>query len=123
MSKIRGAILFALMARGWCVPRAFCQTETATISGRVTNRSGATVAGAEIHLENLEQVTVRTAHSNKDGIYAFSNVPPGPYRISVRKAGFRRVEGIDIVVNVQDRQEENIQLQARSIADYILARR
>ena len=42
--------------------------------------------------------------------------------MSVRKAGLRWVELVDIVVIVQDRLQENLQLQARSIAYYILAK-
>jgi iron complex outermembrane receptor protein len=68
---------------------AAAQTGT-TVSGKVTLDTGEPMAGAAVQLEELKR-EVRTA---ADGTYAFTNVPPGDYHVSVRAEGYstRRTE-------------------------------
>src|SRR5713226_8030164 len=44
------------------------QTETATVSGLVTDRTGATVPAADVHLQSVERGTVTTTTTNDAGI-------------------------------------------------------
>ncbi|MBM3818595.1 MAG: TonB-dependent receptor [Acidimicrobiia bacterium] len=62
-----------------------------TVSGRLTDSlSGAPIPGAVILLEELRRETT----SGTDGTFAFDNVPPATYHLSVRLRGFsgRRTE-------------------------------
>jgi hypothetical protein len=90
------------------------QTESAKISGLVVDASGAVVDDAQILLTNIEQGTTTSAVTNHAGIYVLPSVRPGQYRISARKAGFKTVDVLGVVVNVQDRLEENFRLQLGS---------
>jgi hypothetical protein len=113
------AKLLTLMAV--CVPSviSIAQTENARVSGLVTDSSAAVVADADVLLQNSEQGTTTTVATNRAGIYVFPSVRPGQYRISVRKNGFKSVDVLGIVVNVQDRIEENIRLQPGSVTESI----
>jgi hypothetical protein len=104
-----------------CVPCAIviAQTESARISGLVTDSSGAVVDSAVILLQNTEQGTSSTVTTNHAGFYVLPGVRPGQYRISVRKNGFRSVDVLGIVVNVQDRIEENFKLQPGSVTESV----
>jgi hypothetical protein len=104
-----------------CVSRAMlsAQTESARISGLVTDSSGAVIAGADIMLQNTEQGTTSAVTTNSAGIYVLPSVRPGQYRISVRKDGFRSVDVLGVVVNVQDRIEENVRLQPGSVSESV----
>jgi hypothetical protein len=95
------------------------QTESARISGVVTDPSGAVVVDAEIILTNVEQGTSSTVVTNHAGIYVLPSVRPGQYRMSARKDGFKTVDVLGVVVNVQDRLEENFRLQAGSRTESI----
>jgi hypothetical protein len=95
------------------------QTESAKISGLVTDSSGAVVAGADVLLQNTEQGTTSTVMTNNEGIYVLPSVRPGQYRISVKKDGFRSVDVLGMVVNVQDRIEENVRLQPGSVSESV----
>jgi hypothetical protein len=95
------------------------QTETATISGLVTDVTGGVVAGAEVKLQSVERGTIAAATSNDAGIYVFANVHPGQYQISVHKAGFRQVDLLGMIVNVQDHIEQNFRLQVGSVAESV----
>src|ERR1700704_966874 len=62
---------------------------TGTISGQVTDASGAAVVGATITLTDSSQGVVRTTTANDEGRYVLVNVPPGTYTLAVNKTGFR----------------------------------
>jgi Carboxypeptidase regulatory-like domain len=60
-----------------------------SVSGTVTDSSGAIVAGAAVKLTDKATNTPRSANSNDQGRYFFANVPPGEYEVTVSKTGFR----------------------------------
>src|SRR6267378_2770046 len=95
------------------------QTETATVSGLVTDRTGATVPGTEVRLQSVERGTVTTTATNDAGIYVFPSVHPGEYQISLHKQGFKQVDLLNLVVNVQDHIEQNFRLEVGSVAESV----
>src|SRR5258705_6447936 len=60
---------------------AFAQFEKGTISGVVTDATGALVVGADVKATSASSGAVRTAVTNDSGIYTLSNLPPGTYEI------------------------------------------
>ena len=98
---------------------AMAQTETATISGLITDNTGAVVPGAEVNLQSVERGSATSATTNNAGIYVFASVHPGPYQLAVHKAGFKQVDFLGLVVNVQDHIEQNFRLQVGSISESI----
>jgi Carboxypeptidase regulatory-like domain len=67
----------------------FAQEVTATITGTVTDPSGAAVAGATVTAISVERGTKYTADTNESGIYRIPYLPVGNYDLCVEKAGFR----------------------------------
>src|SRR5579884_841820 len=63
-----------------------------TVSGQVTDESGAAVPGAEIKLVDLSTSSAQTTLSNETGRYSFASVPPGQYNITFSKNGFANFE-------------------------------
>lgn len=61
------------------------------ISGLVRDPSLAAVGGALVSVANEDTGFLRTAVSKSDGIYSVSALPPGSYKITVRREGFRTV--------------------------------
>src|SRR5260370_16857020 len=57
------------------------QTETATVSGLITDDTGAVVPGAEVKLLSVLRGTLTDAKTNDAGIYVFASVQPGMYQI------------------------------------------
>ena len=68
---------------------------TSSVSGQVTDTSGAIVVGASVTLTDITTGSPRTVTTNDAGRYQFSNVAPGNYDITVERAGFAkaRVQG------------------------------
>ncbi len=90
------------------------QTETAVVSGLVTDSQGAIVPGAEVQLRSVQRGSAQIVSTNGAGIYVFANVQPGSYQITVRKQGFNQVDLLGMIVNVQDHVEQNFKLQLGS---------
>ena len=95
------------------------QTETATVSGLITDNSGAVVPSADVKLESVERGIVQIVSTNSTGIYMFATVQPGRYQITVQKPGFRQVDFLGLIVNVQDHIEQNFRLQLGSVSESI----
>ncbi len=91
------------------VPRAWCQ-DNATITGTVSDSSGAVVPNAEVSLTNPATNQTRKVTSNTAGAYRFANVGVGTYTLNVDAQGFQKYSKTGIVVNVAQTLEENVAL-------------
>jgi hypothetical protein len=60
----------------------------ASVSGRVTDRSGAVIAGAQITARQTETNLTATTETDGGGRFRFPYLKVGPYELSVRQAGF-----------------------------------
>ncbi|MGH2395587.1 MAG: carboxypeptidase-like regulatory domain-containing protein, partial [bacterium] len=90
---------------------AWSQTDTATLSGLITDPQGRVVPGVEVVVTNLDTNVSASRTTNEAGLYVVSGLKPGRYRVSYAKQGFRKVDLVDLVLNVQDALSRNLQLQ------------
>jgi hypothetical protein len=111
-------VLAALVLLIAAVP-AIAQSELATVFGRVTDPSGAVVAGAEVEVRNVDTGISVTSATNSDGLYTVPSLHPGHYVISVHKPGFRSVSATGLELNVQDNVARNFSLQVGSTAESV----
>src|SRR6185295_5263962 len=65
---------------------------TGSISGVVTDSSGAVVEGAQVTITNQGNNSARVATTNSSGFYSVPNLVPGQYSITVEKSGFKPVK-------------------------------
>ena len=75
---------------------ASAQLGTATISGNVTDPTGAIVVGASVTAVNNATGFRRQTTSNELGQYNLPGLTPGSYSLTVEFTGFRRAELRDI---------------------------
>jgi Carboxypeptidase regulatory-like domain len=95
------------------VPSARGQ-DNSTITGTVTDASGAVVPNASLSLTNNATSQVREVTSNSDGAYRFPNVGIGRYTLVCTGQGFQKYSKTDIVVNVVQTLQENVVLAVGS---------
>lgn len=71
------------------ITTAYAQTSRGTVSGVVTDASGAAVAGATVDLTNRQTNVSRSTNTNESGLYRFDSVDPGLHDVSAQFTGFR----------------------------------
>ena len=60
-----------------------------TITGRVTDQSGAVVPGATVTVTDVATKISKTSTSNKEGLFVFVDMGPAVYDVGVVKEGFK----------------------------------
>jgi hypothetical protein len=78
------------------------QTERATLSGRVVDRSNAVIRGATVTVTNIGTSASAKTTTNGEGLYFVPNLPPGQYRLRVEMEGFESLLRPDVTLQVQD---------------------
>jgi hypothetical protein len=95
------------------VSALFGQT-TSTITGTVTDKSGAVVSAAAVRVTNVETDVTREATTDADGTFSVPLLPPGRYRVQVQKEGFRPIvrDNLTLEVNQVARLDFALELGA-----------
>jgi outer membrane receptor protein involved in Fe transport len=76
----------------------FAQTSRGTVSGVVTDPSGAVIQGANVTLTNTATQVERSTVTNAEGAYRFDAVDLGDYSVKIVAKGFGEVTKINIDV-------------------------
>jgi Carboxypeptidase regulatory-like domain len=92
---------------------------TASISGTVTDPSGAVVAGATVTATNVDTGVATTLTTNAQGFYSFQSLPLGNYTISVQQSGFKGYAQTGLVLDVNSALVIDVQLQVGSTAEKV----
>ena len=95
------------------------QVDTGSITGTVTDASGAVVSGAKVTLTNEGTGTVLSTLTGADGIYDFSPVRIGTYKLDASANGFKTVVQNHIAVDVSARVPVNFKLQPGAITETV----
>jgi hypothetical protein len=84
-------------------PLVHAQAGQATLTGTVTDPSGAIIPGAKATLIDEATKTQRTAIADKSGSISFVAIPPATYDVLVEATGFKpaRTNGIAVHINDQ----------------------
>ena len=82
---------------------SFSQDTRGTITGRITDPSGAVLAGASVTVRNSAMGTTAALQTKNDGIYRATLLQPGLYNIEVTAPGFKKAVRPKIEVRVADR--------------------
>jgi Carboxypeptidase regulatory-like domain len=95
------------------------QTESATISGRISDTQGLAVSGARVSATNVSTGVGHTTETNAEGFYNIPGLPPGPYRVIVEKEGFAQIVKPDVQLHVQDDIGINFSLRIGSVMESV----
>ena len=64
---------------------------SASLTGTVTDASGAVVAGAAVTCRNSQTGLAFNANTNQDGVFRFPDLPNGQYEVTVVQPGFEKL--------------------------------
>ena len=98
-SRFYFPLLTVLVIAVLAAPHSYAQSSG--LSGVVTDETGGVLPGAEITVLNEANGLQRTILSNDEGLYVFTQLPPGTYTLSATQPGFQSVtvEGVRLLVN------------------------
>jgi hypothetical protein len=92
---------------------------TASISGTVTDSSGAVVPGATVTATNVDTSITTTQTSNGQGFYSFQSLALGTYTIDVQKAGFKAYRQTGLVLDVNSALVADVKLQVGQASEKV----
>ena len=95
------------------------QSTYGSITGSVTDSSGAAIAAANVTLTNAGTSEKRTQPTNADGQYSFVNLIPGEYRIDVEKEGFKHSSMSNIAVQVNQASKIDVSLPVGQVSETV----
>ena len=92
----------------------FSQAYFGTVSGEITDPTGAVVPGAKVVLTDQAKGFVFNAKTDSSGRYLFPSIPPGVYTVSVEMEGFQKEVRTGIKVDVTENATANLRLKVAS---------
>src|SRR5262249_30986538 len=95
------------------------QLGTATISGVISDSTGATVAGASITAVHAETGFRRQTASNPIGQYNLPGLTPGQYDLTVEFQGFKKAEQKGLILQVDQNARIDISLEVGQITEKV----
>jgi hypothetical protein len=110
--------LLALIVLTASASRLSAQT-AGTISGHVSDSSGAAIPGATISLTNLEKRSERSTVTTTAGDYTFTEVPVGTYKLKATSAGFKTLTSNAVQVQIQQSVRLDFPLQVGEVTESI----
>ena len=98
-----------------CLPAALFAQDTASITGTVTDASGAAIANAQVTVISTEHGITRSTATNGSGDYLFAALPIGSYNLSVSETGFKKYEAQGVILRVAEKTRVNVVLQVGAV--------
>jgi len=96
------------------------QEETAaTVTGQVTDSTGAVVKAALVVITNDTTRQERRVETNDDGQFVFTPLMPGTYTLSVEQTNFKKYVEAGITLNARDRRAINVVLEVGNVSELV----
>jgi hypothetical protein len=97
----------------------FAQENRGSIFGRITDTSGAVIAGAQVHVTNDDTGGKVDAVSNDEGNYNAPFLAPGNYTVTAEHSGFKKVERGGIPVGIGTAVAVNLTLEVGATTETV----
>lgn len=108
-------LALTLLCLAFGVGQVFAQAGNGNITGVVSDSSGAIVPNATVKLSNVNTGLENTTTASGEGIYNFTNLQPGRYRVSASSGSFA-VQNLDVEVQVGRTTDANFSLGASDVS-------
>jgi len=109
-------VWFALVV---AVSTTFAQGEQATVTGIVTDESGAVIPNARVAVTNVDTKVTREAQTNGEGQYRVPYLSPGKYLVIVERQNFSRAE-LEVNLTLGLTATVNVTLKAGTVQETVI---
>lgn len=111
-----------LLSRSFClvllvgalIVSARAQVLYGSLTGTVSDTSGAVVSGAKVTAVNVQTGVTQEATSDTSGIYRFATLLPGTYKVTIAASGFSTQVTPNVLINVNEIARVNAELKVAS---------
>ena len=101
-------------------PFAFGQgSSVGTITGTVTDPTGAAIPEAEIAIRNVDTNFTREMRTGTSGVYTLSSLPPGTYELRASAKGFQTIQIQDIKLDVNATRRVDVNMNVGAVTEVI----
>src|ERR1700680_5340894 len=90
---------------------AYAQVSGATLSGTITDPSGAAIANAKVSIANKATGITRDVTADSAGFYSAPSLLPGDYDVTVAAQGFSNTKESNVTLTVGAQQALNVSLR------------
>jgi hypothetical protein len=115
-AMLRSVAAFVLLTMGAAL--AFGQT-TGSLSGTVTDQSGAVVAGASVLVKNNDTGVEQTVEASDSGTFNVPALPAGTYTVTITAPNFKKAVLQDVKINVGTPSSVNIGLEVGAVTESV----
>jgi hypothetical protein len=122
MSKKSVVLLFPLTVYLVFATMLSAQIKSATITGSITDQSGAVVAHADVSIVNEETGVATEVKSSDSGLFTAPYLPAGSYSVSVSRAGFSPYKKTGITLGTSEAVRVNVELRTGSVTETVVVR-
>jgi len=99
LSKVTILLSVSLLLSGW----GFAQTISGSIAGNVLDAQRAALPNAAVTAKDVQQQFNFTTRTDESGRFAFPQVPPGTYSLTIEAPGFKRMTRDNIALSANDK--------------------
>jgi carboxypeptidase family protein len=117
--RLKYSVLFCALILIVAVQGAAAQANRATITGTVTDSSGAAVPGVDVIATNTGTNEATKTISNEDGIYVIPNLFPGQYSVEFQKTGFETFKRPSVTLESTERARIDAVLKVGAVTETI----
>src|SRR6185369_8416536 len=101
---------------------AYAQSDTASLSGAVTDAGAASIGGAKVVLRNVATRSQRNAITDVQGLYHFSLLIPGVYEITIDSPGMKQYHTQELTLNVAQAGRLDVSMEIGSNTEVVEVR-
>ncbi|MGH9438584.1 MAG: carboxypeptidase regulatory-like domain-containing protein, partial [Terriglobia bacterium] len=98
---------------------AFAQVAGATLTGTVSDSSGAAIPGAGVSIKNTATGIVHKVTTDSAGLYSMPNLVPGPYSVTASAKGFSTLVRSGFTLAVGQRLQLNLTLTVGAVSQQV----
>lgn len=121
MRRIVSKSLFLLLCAVALSALSFGQNIMSTLTGTVTDSSGAAVSGATVTIhDDNKNSDVSTVTTDQTGVYTAPNLPFGTYTVTIKAPGFKAFVADKVVLHVGDRRTLDASLSVGQITEQVM---
>jgi hypothetical protein len=118
-SRLPITLLFSIAIFLLGLTTARAQIGTGSITGIVTDSTGAVIPEAEVTITNADTNVPRVTASTTSGGYAVTGLLPGRYSVTVKKSGFRTANISAFELKVDQKARVDVSLQVGEISQTV----